>query len=143
MCKISNGIIGITRNDTARDRFCITWSERSHITEDTKTLYGLEDSEHKAISTRKEGLPSRMAQDKEKVLQLVNLFSRFNIFGIDKLVAPEQTQEDEPQTEQQENFAKLIAITTNDVATDDIAHDLLGANKLGRKLVEKYVITNY
>ena len=29
ICKISNGIIGITRNDTARDKFCITWAERS------------------------------------------------------------------------------------------------------------------
>ena len=31
VCKISNGIIGITRNDTARDKFCITWAERSFV----------------------------------------------------------------------------------------------------------------
>lgn len=39
MCKISNGIIGITRNDPARDRFCTTWAQRSHISQETKTLY--------------------------------------------------------------------------------------------------------
>ena len=25
LCKLSNGIIGITKIDSARDRFCITW----------------------------------------------------------------------------------------------------------------------
>ena len=46
MCKISNGIIGITHNDTARDRFCITWCERLLISENkkivTRELYLLE-----------------------------------------------------------------------------------------------------
>ena len=37
-CKMQNGIIGITRNDQARDRFCVTWSERSQISEDTRHL---------------------------------------------------------------------------------------------------------
>ena len=27
MCKLQNGIVGITRNDQARDTFCVTWSE--------------------------------------------------------------------------------------------------------------------
>ena len=41
VCKLSNGINGITWNDTARDRFCTTWSERSQISEDTLHLFGL------------------------------------------------------------------------------------------------------
>ena len=44
-CKIQNGIVGITRNDQARHRFCVTWSERSQISEDTRHLFGLEDDE--------------------------------------------------------------------------------------------------
>jgi hypothetical protein len=61
MCKISNGIIGITRNDPARDRFCATWAERSNISHDTKYLYGIieEDVDQQAISTRKDSLPSK------------------------------------------------------------------------------------
>lgn len=65
MCKISNGIIGITRNDTARDRFCVTWDERSHVSHDTKVLYGLEKEKEEAISTRKDALPSRKNYDED------------------------------------------------------------------------------
>ena len=36
MCKISNGIIGITRNDPARNLFCVTWAEHSHVSHETK-----------------------------------------------------------------------------------------------------------
>lgn len=56
VCKLSNGIIGITKNDTARDRFCTTWSERSQISEDKMQLFGRcnEDKEDN-FSTRKDG----------------------------------------------------------------------------------------
>jgi hypothetical protein len=43
VCKISNGIIGITRNDTARDKFCITWAERSYISHSTRCLLEIEN----------------------------------------------------------------------------------------------------
>jgi hypothetical protein len=88
MCKVSNGIIGITRNDPARDRFCITWSERSQISHDTKCLYGrIEIEEETAISTRKDNLPSRLKHDEESVKKLVHLFSRFNVFKVNTLPA--------------------------------------------------------
>ena len=55
ICKISNGIIGITRNDTARDKFCITWAERSYISHSTKCLLDVEnEDEGQMISTRKD-----------------------------------------------------------------------------------------
>ena len=47
-CKMQNGIIGITRNDQARDRFCVTWSERTQVSEDTRHLFGLEDDEEES-----------------------------------------------------------------------------------------------
>ena len=59
MCKISNGIIGITQNNQAMDRFCTTWAERSHVSLDTKHLFGLEDDDQ-AISIRKDALPEQM-----------------------------------------------------------------------------------
>ena len=45
MCKVSGGIIGITRSDQARDRFCATWAVRSHVSQTTKVLFGLLDDE--------------------------------------------------------------------------------------------------
>jgi hypothetical protein len=63
MCKISNGITGITRNDPARDRFCATSAEQSHITNDTKGLFDLvDDPEEEDISTSKGYTPSNLTQ---------------------------------------------------------------------------------
>ena len=60
ICKVTGGIIGITRNDPARDKFCTTWSERSQIAEVTYCLFGLrdEDADADTFSTRKDALPS-------------------------------------------------------------------------------------
>lgn len=81
VCKLSNGIIGITRNDTARDRFCTTWSERSQISEDTLHLFGLRnDDSEEDFSTRKDGLPSKMTRDWDAVSKLEAQFRRFKVF---------------------------------------------------------------
>ena len=82
ICKISNGIIGITRNDTARDKFCITWAERSFISHSTKVMLGLEDSNDENISIRKEAQPSRKKLDKDTVESLKVQFTRFDAFKI-------------------------------------------------------------
>ena len=79
MCKLSNSIIGITRNDTARDRFCTTWAERSHISHATKVMMGLRDDDE-AISTRNDALLSRQKSDEEAVERLSYEFDRFNVF---------------------------------------------------------------
>ena len=39
MCKTTGYIIGITRQDQARDKFCITWSVRSEVSNSTMTLF--------------------------------------------------------------------------------------------------------
>jgi len=84
MYKIGNGIIGITKNDTARDRFCATWAERSHIAYDIKSLFGLIDDEveNDAIYSRKEALPTRMKQDEDAVSRIVSQFKRVDVFRI-------------------------------------------------------------
>ena len=51
MCKMQNAIIGITRNDQARDKFCVTWSERSRISQDTRSLLNQEDDSTWLTST--------------------------------------------------------------------------------------------
>ena len=67
ICKISNGIIGITRNDTARDKFCITWAERSFVSHSTRLMLNLEDTNDQNISTRKDAQQSRRKLDTETV----------------------------------------------------------------------------
>ena len=83
MCKISNGIIGITRNNTARDKFCMTWAERSYISHSTRVLFGLEDESNDTISTRKDAQPARVKIDERAVKSLEEQFIRFNIFKLD------------------------------------------------------------
>ncbi len=39
--KVAGGLIGITRNDTARNRWSITYNERATLAENTKSLFGL------------------------------------------------------------------------------------------------------
>ncbi|XP_014670830.1 PREDICTED: uncharacterized protein LOC106811642 [Priapulus caudatus] len=83
VCKLSNGIIGITRNDTARDRFCTTWSERSQISDDTLHLFSLRnDDSEKDFLTRKDGLPSKMTRDLDAASKLEAQFRRFKAFTI-------------------------------------------------------------
>ena len=67
ICKMQNGIIGITRNDQARYKFWVTWSERSRISQDTRSLLNQEDDEDEATFTRHDSLPSRMKRDVDDV----------------------------------------------------------------------------
>jgi hypothetical protein len=69
ICKLSNGIIGITRNDTARDRFCATWSDRTQISAETKLLFGLQEAgdDEADLTTRKDALPSNVKRDAASV----------------------------------------------------------------------------
>ena len=128
VCKLSNGIIGITRNDTARDRFCTTWSERSQISEDTLHLFGLcNDDSEGDFSTRKDGLPSKMTRDWDAMSKLEAQFRRFKVF----------TTFDQDNTPLA--VTQLKSLTTNDIATEEIAADLLTANERGKDAVLKNV----
>ena len=65
---LSNGIIGITKTDSARDRFCITRGERAIISEATKYLLGIGES----LTTRKDSFLSRTSKDEADVKSLVS-----------------------------------------------------------------------
>ena len=133
------GIIGITRNDSARDRFCLTWSERSHITQETRHLFGLEDDNCEAIHTRHDVLPGRMRQDEEAVRQLVEQFNTFNVFNEDNEKATDDCDDEGDDRQLQ---PQLISLTTKDVATDEIQKDLITAEERGKALICKYVKEN-
>ena len=123
---MSNGIIGITKTDSARDRFCITWGERAIISEATKYLLGIGD-EDESLTTRKDSFLSRTSKDEADVKSLAEQFERFGIFSVCR---PKVAAVDEVNTAE----ASLY-----DIATEDIKNYLLTANTRGVELVRKYV----
>ena len=137
VCELSKGIIGIPRNDTARDRFWTTWSERSQISEDSLHLFGLRNDDFEEdSSTRKDGLPSKLTWDWEALSKLEAQVRRFKVF----------TTSD--QADGLPNVTQLKSLTINDVATEEIATYLLTADgrrenvvleNVKEKSVEKYV----
>jgi len=137
MCKISNGIIGITRNDTARDRFCLTWCERSEIALDTKRLLKLIDDEivEEAISTRKEAMPGRLRHDEGNVQNLMDQFERFRIFQAADTLPPAQS----PDLVEESQEPTLVSLTTNDLATMGIQTSLLSAYERGLRRLQSFV----
>ena len=139
MSKISNGIIGITRNETARDRFCITWCESSLISENTKTCYTLEDSDNRAISTRKEGLPSKQKEDGGKVEELVKYFAEYKLFYLEAVYL----QSTEPLGADIENEdavkTSVISLYSKDVASIEISDDLITSKDRGVALTYRFI----
>ena len=150
ICKISNGIIGITRNDTARDKFCITWAERSYVSHSTRVLLDLENESNDTISTRKDTQPGRVKIDECAVKSLEEQFIRFNLFKIDTVDCLDQhialgNEAAEEMAQQRvgtdgsntPEVKQLTSLATNDVATDDIQQDILTAKKRGQELVHE------
>ncbi|CAH3020104.1 unnamed protein product, partial [Porites evermanni] len=73
--KVAGGLVGITRTDSARDRWCLTYNERAQLSEDTKAMFGVlaeleEGSSHKDLGK------TRMKKDEDDVLKLVSQFSK-------------------------------------------------------------------
>ena len=116
-CKVAGRLIGITRNETARDKWCLTYNEKAHIAECTTGLFNIMNDEE-AAPTRKDSLPNGIIRDEQDILLLVKQFERFKVF--------------EPCTE-------LCCISTNDLAPDDIREDLLEAEQRGLLLLKDFV----
>ena len=59
--KVAGSLMGIARNDTARDTWCITFNERAELARDTRTMLNLtagnEEEEHQS-SHKDFGIPS-------------------------------------------------------------------------------------
>ena len=141
VCKISNGIIGITRNDTARDKFCITWAERSYISHSTRCLLEIEnEDEDQLISTRKDAQPSRIRLDKDSVTKLEEVFKRFTVFGLEgEELDGEIMEEEKSESIERSETKQLASLAINDVSTAKIENDLLSAQTRGVSMVQSNV----
>ena len=89
-CYMQNRIIGITRNYQTRDKVCVTWAERSRISQDTRYLFNLEDEEEETTFTRSDSLPSQMKRDAGDVKKLITQLTRLDVFSVSTALREEE-----------------------------------------------------
>lgn len=129
ICKMQNGIIGITRNDQARDKFCITWSERSAITQDMRVLFNLDDDEEETAFTRSDSLPSRTKRDTDDVKKLFTQLTKFDVFRTHTTM----TEREDVDAVSDVTEIPLVSLATKDIATSEVVADLLTAKDRGKQ----------
>ena len=131
---MQNGIIGITRNDQTRDKFCVTWAERSRISQDTRYLFNLEDEEEETTFTRSDSLPSQMKHDADDVKKLITQLTRLDVFRVTTALR----EEEDGDMESISGDIPLVSLAATDSAPTDVVSDLLRAEERGKL----HVITN-
>ena len=141
ICKLNNGIIGITRNDQAMDKFCITWGTRSKVSQTVRTLLGdVEEESPEHTFTRHDALPSRVALNEEHVQALISQLDNYDIFcraGINIEDVPDDLflEFEKPISDS----PKLVSLATKDVASDDKKKDLMETEAKGAEAVVQNV----
>ncbi|KAH3873365.1 hypothetical protein DPMN_036599 [Dreissena polymorpha] len=122
MCQTTGGIIGIKRQDQAKDRFCITWSVRSEISNSTIKLFNQNDNDEDIgiFKYRTDGTCSKVSKEEECIKTMMQLFGSYDIFGV----------------HEEEN--RLFSISFKNVATNDITDDLLTCDSRGKTLLKKF-----
>ena len=117
-CKVAGGLIGITRTDSARDRWCLTSNQRSKLADQTFAMFGLDDEGDLSVS-HNESSPSRIKRDEQDVIKIQQQFIRFKVFD-----------------GQQE---ELVSLATKDVASEDVRLALFTAEDRGKELVDAFI----
>lgn len=115
--KVAGGLVGITRTDSARDRWCLTYNERAKLSEDTKEMFNVLERE---CTSAKDLGKARMRQDAEDVAKLEAQFTKYEVFRC---------------------TSDLVVVTTGDVASAAIKQDLLGIEEIGKKVIKEFVET--
>ena len=115
--KGAGGLVGITRTDSARDRWCLTYNECAKLSEDTKEMFDVLENE---CTSAKDPGKARMQQDAEDVAKLEAQFTKYKVFRC---------------------TSDLVVVTTGDVASNAIKQDLLGVEETGKKVIKDFVET--
>ena len=119
-CKMQNGIIGITRNDQIRDKLCVTWTERSRISQDTRYLFNLEDEEIDTTFTRSDSLPSQMKRDADDVKKLITQLTRLDVFRVNTALR----KEEHGDMDSISGDISLLSLASKDTAPTDVVRGL-------------------
>ena len=92
------------------------------------------------ISTRKDAQPSRIQLDEDSVTKLEEVFSRFNVFGLEgEELDGEIMEGEENESIMRSDKKQLVSIATNDVSTAAIESDLLSAQTRRVSMVQSNI----
>jgi len=116
--KVSGGLIGITLNPSARNKFFLIAPELAGLAEEAKNMAGLsrrkKANEHHNLST------AILVSEERNVKQLTATIERFT----------------NPFTEESDDLFNLV---TKVVVAENVKDDLCGQSVIGRKLLETFV----
>ena len=126
-CKMQNGIICITRNDQTGDKLCVTWAERSRISQDTRYLFNLEDEEEETTFTRSDSLPSQMKPDADDVKKLITQLTRLDVFRVNTALR----EEEDGDMDSISGDIHLVSLASKYSAPTDVVSDLLIEKTVG------------
>ena len=70
--KVAGGLVGITRSDSARDQWCLTFNERSRLVDETCAMLDVRTDDDEYSPIIQETGPSRMKRDKQDVDKIVS-----------------------------------------------------------------------
>ena len=117
--KVAGGLIRITRSNSARDRWCLTYNERRRFVDETSVMFGLTitDAQY-APSANKDVGTSRIRRNKDDIQKLVYHLERFSVFNT--------------------HCADLTCLATRDIAPESIKTAFLTAQTHGEDKI-KYV----
>ena len=131
-----NGVISITRQDPARDKLCMTWSERTWISQDTRSLFQLDDQEEEHISNRWDSLPARMNWNIDDVKKITARLKRFDVF---RLYSSDSIEEDGDTDHKTITSIPIVSLASRDSAPIDVVTDLMTAEERGKQKVIEFV----
>jgi hypothetical protein len=129
--KVSGGIVGITRRNAARDKWCLVFNEKARLAEATFKMIILHvDDDVDDVDDvddewcHLESGSTRLKRDEEDVQKLMEEFRRFEVFN-----------------QSEEHREDRVCLTTKDVVPEDVTKEVLTAPKIGMSLLESFVTT--
>ncbi|CAH3141995.1 unnamed protein product, partial [Porites evermanni] len=119
--KSKGGVVGITHNQSALQRWFLTAHERASVTTALKEMYAIRDSDR--MGTHKESQPKRVQRDEEDVKKLIACFSS------NLMTNPFECDADN----------QLLNIATGVVLPPESAQRLLESTEIGKKNMEAFI----
>ena len=116
--KDSGGIVGITNQPSALQRWSLSFHWRTDIAQKTFEMFGITPE----VGSRNESKPGRKKKDTDDEMAIKATLIRFNVLS-----------------ETASTTTSLVNIATKDVATDSIKESLLTARSLGLSQIEKFI----
>ena len=116
--KVSGGLVGITLNPNARNKFFLITPELARLAEKAKNMAGL--SRQKTTGEHHNLTTAVLVHEEKNIEQLTTTIKRFS----------------NPFTEESDDLFNLV---TKVVIADKVKKDLCGQSEIGRKMLETFV----